>query len=79
VQYPDGYIVDVSDGTFEKDEAHQRLRYHPSDKNIPHFIVVKPAIAREVPKEDTQQIWIIVMIVVVFAWLMSQIGRKKKR
>lgn len=79
VQYPDGYIVDVSDGTSEKDEANQRLLYHPSDKDIPHFIVVKPTIPREVPQEDKNQFWIVFLIVLGIAWLLSRLRGSSKK
>jgi hypothetical protein len=79
VQYADGYVVDVSDGRYEKDETKQRMYYYPSDKDIPHFIVVKPSTPREIPQEDTRQMWIVVLIVLVFAWVMSQMGRKSNK
>jgi len=41
-QYPDGYAVEVSDGTFEIDAANQLLRYsHATGREI-HTVVVKP-------------------------------------
>jgi hypothetical protein len=45
-QYPHGYQVDVSDGTFEIDSQNQRLIYRHSERNMPHFVRVTPSIAR---------------------------------
>jgi hypothetical protein len=41
-QYPQGYIVEVSDGIFEPDRVNQVLCYrHTTDRGL-HFIRVKP-------------------------------------
>jgi hypothetical protein len=79
VQYPEGYTVDVSDGSYEKDEENHSLRYYPSDKDIPHFIVVKPTMMRESSKDEKNQYWLILFIVVATAWLLARLrGTSKK-
>ncbi len=40
-QYPQGYRVHVSDGTYEMDPEHQRLIYHHTNEQEVHTIVVK--------------------------------------
>jgi hypothetical protein len=41
-QYPDGYTVAVSDGTYEIDPANQLLRYTHAPGQAVHTVVVKP-------------------------------------
>ncbi len=48
-QYPHGYTVEVSDGTYEIDPAAQTLIYRHSERDMPHFVRVTPSIAR--PKQ----------------------------
>ena len=75
----EGYIVDVSDGKYEKDEANHSLLYYPSDKDIPHFIVVKPTVVREGGSEEKNQYWLIFFIVVATAWLLARLrGASRK-
>lgn len=45
-QYPDGLLVEVSDGTYEIDKDNQRLYYRHSDKQTEHTIRIKPRIPR---------------------------------
>lgn len=46
VQYPEGYRVAVSDGTFERDPARQRLIYRHDLERRQHSITISPAQAR---------------------------------
>jgi hypothetical protein len=42
LQYPDGYRVEVSDGSYETDPKAQRLTYHHSPERAIHRICVRP-------------------------------------
>lgn len=45
LQYPQGYRVEVSDGTFEQDRVRQRLIYRHGREQRHHAITVRPASA----------------------------------
>lgn len=45
-QYPNGYAVEVSDGTYEPDPQAQRLIYRHSERDMPHFVRVSPLVPR---------------------------------
>ncbi len=45
-QYPEGYIVEVLDGTYERDDAHQRLYYYPAEQDVPKWLRIKPTVPR---------------------------------
>ena len=42
-QYPNGYIVEVSDGEFEINQIDQTLIYHHSSDRSKHIVQIKPA------------------------------------
>lgn len=46
VQYPDGFAVRVTDGTYEIDRENERVIYRHSEKDIPHFVRVIPTPPR---------------------------------
>jgi hypothetical protein len=50
-QYPQGYQVSVSDGTYEIDTQNQRLLYRHSERDMPHFVRVTPSVSR--PAQDS--------------------------
>jgi hypothetical protein len=71
IQYPDGYLVEVSDGDYHIDRENQRLYYRHSAAQPEHEILIKPRILR--PKQPTPYwIWFlmagITIAVVVFVW-----------
>lgn len=52
-QYPQGYTVEVSDGTWETDSQNQRVLYRHSERDMPHFIRITPAVARPTDNRST--------------------------
>lgn len=75
-QYPEGYKVSVSDGDFEIDRANQRLIYHHTLKDVPHFIRLEPLT----PRTPQTVNWRQVALVGVGAWLIFRalFGRRKR-
>lgn len=76
LQYPDGCDVTVSDGTFELDREKQRLIYHPSEKDIPHWLRIAPSVQRRTAQQ-TDRRWQLALFgvgVAAGAWLL---GRRK--
>ena len=69
-QYPHGYQVDVSDGTFEIDSQNQRLIYHHSAREMPHFVRVIPSIARaQDPRPNLMRVAAGILVVwVLWRW-----------
>jgi hypothetical protein len=55
-QYPQGYIVEVIDGTYERDPDNQRLYYYPDEKDVPKWIRIKPTVPRQI--EDAGASWL---------------------
>jgi hypothetical protein len=45
LQYPDGYRVEVSDGTYQIDDETQTLHYHPGTDRELHWLRILPARA----------------------------------
>lgn len=45
-QYPDGYVVEVTDGTYEIDHENQRVMYQHSDAWHVHVVRTRPASGR---------------------------------
>lgn len=78
LQYPYGYIVEVSDGTFEKDEDNQRLIYRHSEKEIPHFIRVLPLVPRSQPDRSSETLVRILIAVMVFLFVRALLRRSRK-
>jgi len=76
-QYPDGCEVTVSDGTFELDEEKQRLIYHPSEKDIPHWLRIAPSVPRK-PAPTTDHRWQLALFGVGIAAGMWLLGRQKR-
>jgi hypothetical protein len=77
LQYPDGCEITVSDGTFELDEDKQRLTYHPSEKDIPHWLRIAPSVPRKLAPQ-TDRRWQLALFGVGFAagaWLL---GRRRR-
>lgn len=70
LQYPDGYIVETSDGEYEIDRENQRLYYRHNTSQARHEIRIKPSIPR--PKQPASKtLWIasvaaLVAIVMIF-------------
>jgi hypothetical protein len=73
-QYPNGYNVEVSDGTFEIDTANQRLLYRHSDKEMPHFVRVSPSVPR--PKPPQRLLGRVALGVLVFLFLRRLFRRR---
>jgi len=76
-QYPDGCEVTVSDGTFDLDQDKQRLIYHPSDKDIPHWLRIAPSVQRRTAPRTNRR-WQFALFgagVAAGAWLL---GRRKR-
>ncbi|MFQ3647653.1 MAG: cellulase family glycosylhydrolase [Anaerolineae bacterium] len=73
-QYPQGYEVTVSDGTYEIDTQHQRLIYRHSERDMPHFIRVAPAVPRPQDPAPTLRRWLIGVVVL---WLLWRLIRRR--
>jgi hypothetical protein len=67
-QYPQGYTVSVSDGTYEIDTQHQRLIYHHSERDMPHFIRVSPSVPRPVARRYGPVRWLLAGAAVWLLW-----------
>lgn len=75
-QYPEGYVVEVSDGTYEIDKDNQRLYYRHTTKQSEHEIRIKPRIPRP-PLPRPYWIWVIwlsvaIALIVLAWWIVSQ-------
>jgi len=76
-QYPDGCEVTVSDGTFDLDQDKQRLIYHPSDKDIPHWLRIAPSVPRRTAS-TTDRRWQVALFGVGVAAGLWLLGRKRR-
>lgn len=73
-QYPQGYEVTVSDGTYEIDTQHQRLIYRHSERDMPHFIRVAPSVPRPQDPTPTLRRFLIGAAVL---WLLWRLIRRR--
>jgi hypothetical protein len=73
-QYPQGYEVTVSDGTYEIDTQHQRLIYRHSERDMPHFIRVAPSVPRPQDPTPTLRRFLIGAVVL---WLLWRLLRRR--
>ncbi|MAU10377.1 MAG: hypothetical protein CL607_11185 [Anaerolineaceae bacterium] len=74
-QYPQGYIVEVSDGEYDIDRDNQRLIYRHTDKDIPHFVRIRPLTARNEPNPNAfwyNRLLILSAVLIVLAWFLKR-------
>lgn len=75
-QYPHGYTVSVSDGTYEIDPATQTLTYRHSERDMPHFIRIEPSTPRT-KKDDGAWVTRIAVFGMLFLLVRRLFGRKR--
>ena len=70
LQYPQGCEIQVSDGHYELDAEAQILRYWHSDKDVPHWVQVRPAQPRpEEPGNPWRWLLLALSAVAFLRWL----------
>lgn len=81
LQYPHGYVMETSDGEFERDEVNQRLYYRHSGKDIPHFVRILPLVPRTDPVAEPplfNRILIIILLLIALRQVASLFTGKKR-
>lgn len=68
-QYPEGYQVEVSDGSFEIQRDKQTVIWRTSDKDMPHRLIIRPAMPRP-SFEQPPIFWIGVAFAAFVLWLL---------